>query len=429
MASSDVIDSIMDGIMDKAIAIKNTGQMVLAFDVLEDGFRANNQLSERQIPVPLVGMFSGNRNEYMADPAGCHKRLTDLYDVGFSMKCLDMVAIDLCDDNRASELTANLIMVRNSKGPFELAPVDEIDFVSLRGGHTHQVLRLGHYQMQHADERLTRDGRVCLDKIKERNEQFYEAMAKGVVWKVFKYKHLRRKPECLDIIQGSGNVSGQLSIAEDDFQLARKVKDSWWKLSKGGKSEVNVEFLQSEVLASKPVHKDAIIQLYGFLRRFGDMPAMEMMTMCESVVKSMAGTSRHMGPEFLDALSEPCKTRQQLRSLRWGEVFAMKLHTNPKAFSQSDCKRVTHKNNSKSAEEAEAVINSVLEKVNTVLIRGNEDVRTEYKKNKLEVSKALAIMMAEIAGLVVQKKFNGAATYSNSAFHCVATIEAITKAA
>ena len=107
----------------------------------------------------------------------------------------------------------------------------------------------------------------------------------------------------------------------------------------------------------------------------------------------------------------------------------MKLHTNPKAFSQSDCKRVTHKNNSKSAEEAEAVINSVLEKVNTVLIRGNEDVRTEYKKNKLEVSKALAIMMAEIAGLVVQKKFNGAATYSNSAFHCVATIEAITKAA
>ena len=121
-------------------------------------------------------------------------------------KCLEIVPGDMAVENMNRRLAEGV----------DLAPVqkDSIRLGSLTLGHTNLGLRCIQAGAPSSVPLLSRDGRMCLDKIEARDPDVAKAVQQGLHWKVLRWVMRVRYPKLLDIIQAAGNSQAQRPIHE-----------------------------------------------------------------------------------------------------------------------------------------------------------------------------------------------------------------------
>ena len=177
--------------------------VVAAADALEDSFREMGLLSQRQIPVMMVGWDTANRNGEGGNPMEVIRLARDILLLGWSW---GEVAQAICIEAAPLDDSIEVFNRKKCEGLVSMAPVppNSIHFGSLACGHTNQALRAiaaGTSTDCPILSEVSQDGKLSVGRLRARDKAYAKAVDQGLTWKVLKHEVRAMWPKALEIIQ------------------------------------------------------------------------------------------------------------------------------------------------------------------------------------------------------------------------------------
>jgi len=165
-----------------------------------------------------VGVDPCNR-----DSAGCNVEEVSLLmaDIAFMGWSWDLCAHAQCVEIIPGDTEVEEFNRRLAAG-VNLAPVEpnSILFGSLACGHTNLGLRAIQARIASEHPLLSRDGKLCVEKVQEKDAEMAKAVETGIKWKILRWPVRRFFPKVLEHLTQAGNSHVQRPINEVQGLLA-----------------------------------------------------------------------------------------------------------------------------------------------------------------------------------------------------------------
>ena len=197
-------------------------------DECKELLRKHGLLVVERLVAKYIGVHPKNRYGDMMIPADVLALITNILGQGFSKKALlDPTVFQVPPPSHPRHLNVvetNDKLVEGSGGllpPFG----GELRHVTVTCGHTTQGLRCFLEAGGHEDERLTHDGKLSLDRLKQLDANYYTACTEGLDYDVIHYEVEDFYPWLPKLFQESGNAGQQIARCETRLEVCLKIRD------------------------------------------------------------------------------------------------------------------------------------------------------------------------------------------------------------
>ena len=196
--------------MDGVIALCQQGRLgiVQSADRCEEFLKAEGLLYVMRINCRLIGFDPSNRDKVGGNQQDVQALISAIKKAGWSDAA---VAHATCVEINPGSTDVEEFNRKFSEGaPLMQVKPGSISFGSLSCGHNNYGQRAILASCPHPDPAVTKDGRLSIDKIRESDPRYAEAVEEGMTWKVLRHEVRQRYPEALRIIQAARNVFGHV---------------------------------------------------------------------------------------------------------------------------------------------------------------------------------------------------------------------------
>lgn len=153
-----------------------------AADSIEKELAAQGLLTMQVVPPLRTGFSPRNRDEYGGCPMDALDLINTIVQAGFSEKEMEHATFEQSKPGTTDIEDYNK---ETSAGDPASAPViPPIQYGSIACGHTYAGFRAFHAGVLHDNELITKDGRLSLEKLAERDSLYAEKARHGVLSKV-----------------------------------------------------------------------------------------------------------------------------------------------------------------------------------------------------------------------------------------------------
>jgi hypothetical protein len=269
---------------------------------------------QMKLQCKFVGCHPCNRDGYGVNGIDCHSLMGNIFEVGFDPDEVRAVCAEMGPSDQEAMLW-NEQMVAD--GNEMLAPVEYIKCLSVWGSHTNQGFRAIDVGLKSDQEAMCVGGFFSLEKIKQKDPAFADAVTNGVTWTVITHQVIAKFPDLLPLIQAAGNAAGQLAAQEHEFQVLRKLHNAWRAeaATLGPAGHVSFGAVKAKVMRSKPPCAAALPGMYGFVLRCSGGSEPVFLRETEAYVRAFAGSARRVSPDTWDALAADMKGNETVISL------------------------------------------------------------------------------------------------------------------
>ena len=224
----------------------------------------------------LVGVHPDNRDGSGVLPSQVVELLSGIFALGWDEDEVKAVCTEIGMMQRAASVfNEELVAAANGM----LAPIaEQLKFLSLWGSHTNQCLRALKCGQPHPDTSMTKDGKLCLEKVRMHDKPLADACETGVKWLVLPAWLMQKYPRLPVLVQGAGNAAQQIAAGEHLFQVMRKMARHALHL-KSIKITPTYEAIKNVVMKTQPSDKKNI----AFFTRW--QPIMEVETTYQTLYK------------------------------------------------------------------------------------------------------------------------------------------------
>ena len=176
LAKSRRIEAICDDAFTDARGLKQVA------DMLEDELKDQGLLTIKVVPPRLTGFSSRNRGQYGGCPGQALGLIDDILKAGFSVKEMANATFEEVKPGSTDIQTFNEEL---ANGDPSSAPVTEtIRYASIACGHTYAGFRAFQASVPHLNELCSKDGRLSIEKLGERDPLYAKCAREGVLAKV-----------------------------------------------------------------------------------------------------------------------------------------------------------------------------------------------------------------------------------------------------
>jgi hypothetical protein len=236
--------------------------LVKAADQLLNALEAKDLLYKMFLDPRQVGMDPCNRDGAACNAHEVHLLASDIAFVGFSF---EETTHAVCCEVKPSDPTVQLFNEMLVQG-LDLAPVPphSIKFGSLSCGHTNMALRCIAAGVASSCPLLSDGGKMDLEKLTRRDQDFGRAVTTGLQWRVLKSVVRDDYPKVLDIIQSAKNVSGHIQRKIHEVQGMQQMHNLA-SAAQAAKQPVDWGSIKRAVLRSKPPFEASLDSIIQFL--------------------------------------------------------------------------------------------------------------------------------------------------------------------
>jgi hypothetical protein len=198
-----------------------------------------------------VGFDPVNRDALGCTVQEVHLLADDIAFVGFSWsECSHALCVEIePGDQSVHKFNAMLC------NGVDLAPVPEnsLKFASLSCGHTNFGLRAIAAGVPSSTPWLSENGRMSLDKLRKRDQEYADAVDHGLHWTVLKAVVRSKYPDILPLLQAAKNVGGHVALHSMAAEAQKLGHDANWVA------------IKRAVLRSRPPFADSVDEMVAFL--------------------------------------------------------------------------------------------------------------------------------------------------------------------
>ena len=335
------------------------GSLVQSMASLHEFLISQGLAFRQRLSCRHIGVHQCNRDGLGCNAQHVHQLLSDVVALGFVVSECKGICIEVPPDE-PGEITRdfNRRLIAQAGGKLAQGE-DVIRYASIVGSHTNQAFRCVLHRVPHADEALTVDGLLNMDKVRAADSALAAAIDTGIEWLVISHSIQKTFPVYAVLAQAAGNATSQVSKQEDELQVAKKILraiDS--HISKTGQSSVEYKDVSREVLRSRPPHPENIPHIFKFVLQCsgGSGPA-SFLLQTEAYVRAHGHASRVLGGEAWDALCTPCKGQAQRVVFRHALLKAAFSRATEKPVTVNDLRKaLSNKDILRKADELETMV-------------------------------------------------------------------------
>ncbi|CAJ1395624.1 unnamed protein product [Effrenium voratum] len=274
-------------------------RLVKAVDDIMSMLRTEGHVCTQRLPPQQVGVHPCNRDGLGLSSADVHSLLDEIIDVGFVASRVHAVAVEIADDS-VRKWNEELVHASAKLGALQ---GDKLKAVSLSASHTNFALRLLAQEVEHESDLVSVQGKLSMARLQQRDRAFYEAALHGLEWSVISKDVAEAFPELLHYVQTQGNAT--LSRGEHELQVVRRLHTLWLQADATG----NVDFgvIKKRTLASKPGCAKSVPHLYTFALKCAGGRSAVFLQETENFVRAHAPSSRMLGPDIWEILSQDAR--------------------------------------------------------------------------------------------------------------------------
>ena len=310
MSSSSVDDKLAELIAQAEHAgIVKTARAI--FQLLEDKGLAQKM----RIPPSMVGVHPQNRDGVAISGHDCHRLLIDIFEVGWA----DDEVCAVCTESDEASKEFNIKLMQENSLLLPQYPSKEcVRYLSLSASHTNQALRCVHHGISFADDRLSSQGKLSLDRIASKDPAMASAVQTGLMWLVLPARVMQDHPTLPGLIQAAMNCGNQVARAEFEIQTLRKLHTIYVNEKKRkGASRVEFSDVKRIAMLSKPKCAESLPSMFAFILKASGGENATFLSESESFIKAQTSASKSLGHEVFSALSIDVKGNEgQLIRLR-----------------------------------------------------------------------------------------------------------------
>ncbi|CAE7378869.1 unnamed protein product [Symbiodinium sp. CCMP2592] len=316
-------ESILDSAKDGEGLVKNVHECLTLLE-------SRGLLYKMALHPSMIGISPLNRDGSGVNAVDVHDLLSDILAAGFLEDRVSAIGVEV---QSAAEVTWNVEFFKATHGMLGTFDPSAIKCLSLAGSHTNCVLRILSQEIQHeGDESICHDGRLNMELLRKKDESFYKAAQNGVTWKVITKEAAASLPHLMSMVQRMGNAT--LQRHEHELQLMRRLH-GMWMLEATQHQHVDFMTIKKRVTTGKTVHHKSLPHLYTFGLKFGGGRIPFLLDETESFVRRHSPSTRSLGAEFWDKISQEVKGTNQFPRVKL--AYAKEI------AQAADVKRLLHK--------------------------------------------------------------------------------------
>jgi hypothetical protein len=194
---SDEVRAEIRDLLNRAETVSLVQSIRQLFALLEK----HDLMHKSKLRPGLVGCHQENRDGYGVNGHDVAQLATDIYGIGFDPTEVKAVAAQI-DQSDTITIDFNTAMVAQSFGL--LAPIEaSLQYASLWGSHTNQVLRAFAANVPHTNPDITVDGKLNLSKLRLTDPTFADAVEQGVEWSIISWRAIKEFPRLANLVQAA----------------------------------------------------------------------------------------------------------------------------------------------------------------------------------------------------------------------------------
>ena len=348
------------------------------------------------IQPDLIGVHPDNRGGYGINPHDVAALILAIFELGWDDASASGLCVEVPAHAAATVNQFNQRLVDCAAGLLPAFSDGSIKFASLWGSHTNAALRCLYHGVKHSCAELTRDGFLCVDKLKSIDSQFANAVLNGLKsWIVIPWALLEKYPGLSSLISAAGNSVQGVAVAAHDFELMRQISTTCQQLmalTPNARPQFNQ--VRNLVLKSQPKNKEALPYLYSMVTNHGGgLPLLAYFTRAESFVKASVSSLASVPRAFAESLVVDYKGHKQCSLFRWA---ALKAFYTSDWIAPSDVRRFASKETLPKVKDAD----DHMEKLHELASQKN-------LVHKPEVEHIMSTSEIQMVKFALDKKTNG----------------------
>lgn len=353
-----------------------------------------------------------NRDGYGVNPQDAAANLSDIAAVSWHDKSFRGVLAEVRPDELDKVHLFNKALVDSSNNT--LAPIEKeaCKYATLWGSHTNAGHRMVLAGLAHDDERLTVGGKLSLAKVKEVSPSLGETIQRGCEWLIISGDFLAKNPGLAQIIQSAGNTGTNISKAEHDLQMVRKI-------ATGIEQGMQAKDILKAIARSRPKNAEAAMAVFNFVRKHAG-PNQCMLKFSEAFIRANSSSERRVSSEAWDQLQSDWKGAYQAPWVRHGMLCLLYTHRNHKFLTTGDMKKASGKDLLQSLAAEKEICNMM------------DHLHNSSVKDSGDAKQAIGHFMMNIVALLLGKETDAMKALGDQismgalAFVCVSAIQART---
>lgn len=329
------MDAAVKNEVAQAIKAAEEGGLVKGVSQIMTVLQKHNLVREQILEPGVVGTHPENRDGFGISALDTHSLLQSISEIGFDERQCNAICVEVSSSTLDKAYSFNAELVRQSMGLLPPIPRGTLRYLSLSCSHTNAALRCLIAGSPSKSETLSLDGRLHLGRASSLDPMLGKACREGIKWKVVNSEVDLEFPSFSALVQASMNTS--VSRGEHEAQMLLRIFKAQESAKDLGKPFTWDE-LRARLLKSKPACAACMPGMFKFLKKFGG----GMLARTEAFIKSSAGSSRQLGPDFFEHLSLDPKPQTQNPCVMFRHALLVAGYTCPidKFLNASDVKKL-----------------------------------------------------------------------------------------
>ena len=310
-----------------------------------------------KLKLEQVGFSIKNRDSYGLTPKRCSDVVNGVATVGYDPSLVNGIVHDVKPTDMETYERANALESEKSNG--FLAPVipGTLKFFTLAASHFSQGGRLVIFKMKTETEVIASGGKFDMDALRQKDPAFARDLEEGIDYEFWPWWVFEHFPEIATVLQSGANASQTLAGEEPELQGFRKMHQLYTEQLKA-KGSCSLKDITREIVASNPVYKDKLQNMFGYYLKFGGSGGYDTLEEIEGVAKRQKHV-RTLSNELYFALQEDWKGRHQCPKIRAACFKLYLAHELEKAINPGDIRRLGSKDAIVSTKDAERLVSEV----------------------------------------------------------------------
>ena len=259
-----------------------------------------------------VGCHPKNRDGSGINIVDVHNLIDNIVASGFVLNRVSSLGVEVLDPD---EINWNMKLVEQAGGKLGEMDGNLIKVLSLQGSHTNMAFRMIFQGAAHGNLKITSNGKLSLENLRNHDEAFANAVAHGVTWKILSADVARQLPDLLGLVQRHGNQT--LMNPEHELQLMRRVHSFWQDEHRKG---VAVEYakIQKRVCNLQSSHQKSLPFIYTFALKAAGGSNPWLLEETEQFVRTHSSANTSLGAALWQSLCADVKGHSQHLRFRHG---------------------------------------------------------------------------------------------------------------
>ena len=269
-------------------------------------------LHKAQMQCKHVGCHPKNRDGSGINIVDVHNLIDNIVASGFVLNRVSSLGVEVLDPD---EINWNMKLVEQAGGKLGEMDGNLIKVLSLQGSHTNMAFRMIFQGAAHGNLKITSNGKLSLENLRNHDEAFANAVAHGVTWKILSADVARQLPDLLGLVQRHGNQT--LMNPEHELQLMRRVHSFWQDEHRKG---VAVEYakIQKRVCNLQSSHQKSLPFIYTFALKAAGGSNPWLLEETEQFVRTHSSANTSLGAALWQSLCADVKGHSQHLRFRHG---------------------------------------------------------------------------------------------------------------